>query len=383
MKVSLCSVFNGEKDGISDYSGYLAKELARFADVRLVCLKRFVAEDGFYRKKADEANQADIVHIQFNYPYFNGEMPYRNKLLFFLKQIKKPVVLTMHEVRIGYEPIKSNVTAAQRRWVFNHTLFFWNAWSRLYHQDALKRAGRIIVHTRAQREMLAPVAADKERVVIIPHGIPAVGADKKDASALLAKRRLGLEGKMVLSIFGFINKKKGYELIFECLNDLPDDIILLIAGGPMTDNRLDSQYHSFIREEISKAGLAERVRITGYLSAQDVPEAMAATDICLAPFSSSSASGALSLCIAYNKPIIASDIEGHKEINGRLKCLELFCRGNSRDLLEKIKGLLVNKNRAVDLARAAKAYSNEFSYAAIAEKTFLLYREVLEKDSAG
>lgn len=378
MKVSLCAAFNKEKDGISDYSGYLAQELARFVDVRLVALRHFIAEDNFYRQKAGEANEADIVHIQFNYPYFNGDMPYRNKLLFFLKYITKPVVITMHEVRIGYEPITSNVTPAHRRLVFNNTLFFWNFWSRLYHKDIVKRARRVIVHTRAQHEMIARLAKDKESIVLIPHGIVVIEQDKKNIAPFAAKRSLGVEGKRVVSIVGFINKKKGYALAFECLKELPDDVMLLIAGGPMTNNLVDSRYYRCIQKEISAAGLTKRVKITGYLTVQDIPEVMAATDICLAPFSSLSASGALSLCIAYNKAIIASDIEGHQEINGRVKCLELFRQGEAKDLLEKINWLLVDQNHLLGLREAAKVYSDKFSYARIAEKTALLYREVID-----
>lgn len=380
MKVSLCSAFNAEKDGISDYSGYLAKELAKLVDARLVCLEQFVSEDVFYKKKADEANQGDIVHIQFNYPYFNGQMPYRNKLLFFLRQIKRPAVLTMHEVRIRYEPIRSDIITAARRWVFNNTIFFWNFWSRLYHREIFKIVDRIIVHTRDQYEMIAPLAKDKGKLIVIPHAIPAIEPDKKNICPLKAKEKLGLEGKTVLSIFGFINKKKGYELTLKCLKELPDDIVLLIAGGPMTDNLVDRQYYSFIEKEISAAALTKRVIITGYLYPPDIPDVMAATDICLAPFSSSSASGALSLCIAYNKPIIASDIEGHQEINSRIRCLDLFRHGESKDLLDKINRLLANQNYLSGLVEASKAYSDEYSYTKIAEKIVLIYGEVLGQE---
>lgn len=149
----------------------------------------------------------------------------------------------------------------------------------------------------------------------------------------------------------------------------------------MTDNLVDSRYYSSLEKEISASALTKRVIITGYLSPKDIPEVMAATDICLAPFSSLSASGALSLCIAYNKTIIASDIEGHREINDRLTCLELFRQADSKDLLEKIKRLLFHHNRFVGLIEAAQAYSNEFSYAKTVEKTALLYREVLGQNT--
>ena len=84
---------------------------------------------------------------------------------------------------------------------------------------------------------------------------------------------------------------------------------------------------------------------------------MAATDICLAPFSSTAASGALSLCIGYHKPIVASDIAVHKEINGRIPCLELFKSGDPRDLLQKIRALLGDESRLKELSAGADMYS--------------------------
>lgn len=56
--------------------------------------------------------------------------------------------------------------------------------------------------------------------------------------------------------------------------------------------------------------------------------------------------------------------------------------GESKDLLDKINGFLLNQNSLSGFVEAAKAYSNEFSYAKIAERTVMLYREVLAQESA-
>lgn len=377
MKVAFCSAFNRNKDGIADYSGYLAAELKKRVEIQEVKLDYYIPENSYYLQKAREANFADIIHIQFNYIYFNGDLPYRNKFCLFLKHLKKPVVVTVHEIKIGYEPITSGITSGFRRLVFNNTLFFWNFWSLAYQRNIFKRIDKVIAHTKEQYRIITRLVKNQDKIIIIPHGIPIIGLENKNIPGLESKKALNLEGKRVLSIFGFINKRKGYELVLGCLAQLPEDIVLVIAGGPMSDNFTDRQYSNFIERKISALGLKERVRLTGYLKPQDIPEVMAATDICLAPFKSLSASGALSLCLGYNKPIIASDIDVHREINNRFKCLEMFRQGDGQDFFEKIKGLLNNPGRSSELAKASQAYSNEFSYSKIAEKTVLLYEDIL------
>lgn len=377
LKVFFCTGWNIAKDGIADYSRYIVKELKRLIDVDIIRLNHYVSEKDYYIQRAKEANQGDIVHIQFNYVYFNGPLPYRNRFLTFTKHLKVPIVMTAHEVRVGYDPIPPGVTSNIKRTIFNNTVLLWNFWSATHHRKMYGQVERIIAHTNGQADIIKGLVDDRERVMVIPHGIPIIPAKAKAISLSDAKTELGLDGKTVLTIFGFINRRKGYEQVMDAVLKLSGDVILLIAGGRMTDNVVDKEYYDSFLKMITDRGLKERVKITGYLKDIDVPRIMAATDICLAPFLSQSASGALSLCIGYNKPIIASNIQANMEINEKVPCLEIFRYGDSNELLMKINDLLDNRDRRMELSRLSGEYSKRFSYARIAEATVKVYEEVI------
>jgi hypothetical protein len=105
MIVSMCAGWGQAKDGVADYSGHLAGELARAGfDVRRTALRNYIGDTSYYKKAAVEACAADVCHVQFNYPYFNGELPYRNRFAGFVKEVKPPIVMTAHEVRVGFRP---------------------------------------------------------------------------------------------------------------------------------------------------------------------------------------------------------------------------------------------------------------------------------------
>ena len=380
MNIALCTGWSTEKDGIADYSRYLADGLRKAGcAIKVVPLGDYIGDEGYYRKAAEEANKADLCHVQFNYVYFNGELPYRNRFLCFAKHLKKPFVMTVHEVRIGFSTGLSGFSSRLKAFVFNSTMPLWDRWSIACHRKMYDRADRIIVHTGAHRDAVAALVRESKKVVLIPHGIPQVSDADRNVAAADAKKTLGVQDKTVMAIFGFINSRKGYECAIEALTGLPESVVLLIAGGIMTERKEDRAYYDKLTGLISAKGLIDRVKVTGYLSGKDIPAVMAATDICLAPFSSTAASGALSLSIGYHKPIIASDIGVHKEINARVKCLELFDQDDAAHLSETIRALAGDRDRMRVLSGATAMYAERYSYANIAKDTAQLYERVLTR----
>src|SRR5689334_16925414 len=112
-------------------------------------------------------------------------------------------------------------------------------------------------------------------------------------------------------MFGFISQRKGYGMATETLKRLPDDVVLLIAGGRHPDDN-----SSFVDNlERLPASLGDRIRFTGYISESQIAEVMSATDVVLAPFIESSGSGSLAMSLACGKPIVASPIEPHLEMD--------------------------------------------------------------------
>lgn len=378
MKIALCANWGAEKDGIADYAARLADALEGVGtSIMRVQLPAGAAGDETFRRAADEANGADLCHVQFNYGYFNGEMPYRNRFTYFAGRVRVPLVMTAHEVKVELEPVRPGLDTSLRLRMYNATRGLWNAWSRAYHRRMYACLDAIIVHTAGQAEQVRAYVADPDRVVCIPHGIPAMPDAARHVAPDAAKAGLGLAGRAVLTIFGFTNRRKGYEVALDALLLLPDTVALVIGGGPMRDHPADIVYDADLREAVARRGLAGRVVLTGYLEPAEIPEVMAATDLCLAPFVSSGGSGSLSLCLGYRKPVVASDIPANREIAARVPCLELFAAGDSADLAGKIGGLLADRVRAGALAARAGEYADRFAYGEIALRTQQVYETVL------
>jgi glycosyltransferase involved in cell wall biosynthesis len=376
LKVALCTPWNRDRDGISDYAAHLAQALRPHADVRIVELKPFVNDKSFYRSLADQANEADVVHVQYNYLYFNGALPYRNRLVYFARMINKPLIATIHEVRVGFQRHAAGVMHPAKRVLFNATLGFWNQWSRQYHRAMYVSLGRIIVHTHEQAGLIKGLGVEAVKISVIAHGVPQITAIGAAINPEEAKKELGLAGKRVLTTLGFINRRKGYEVVLESLVQLPGDVSFLIAGGSMTDNYLDKAYYELLIQRISSLGLTERVVITGYLDPRRLQLVMAATDVYIAAYPESSASGALSLAIAYQKPIIASRIPAHVEINQSLPCLKIVEPNNSGELTQAIQALLYDSASRAQLQDACGLYGRQHSYVQAANLTIKEYERI-------
>jgi len=135
-----------------------------------------------YRRAADFLNfqNADVLSVQHEFGIYGGTAG--SHLLALLKEVRMPVVTTLHTVLM-----KPN--EAQREVM----------------QELIKRSDRLIVMARKGAEILEEVyGVPKEKVDIIPHGIP----NTKFLDSDLFKARLGVEGRKVLFTFGLIGPGK-------------------------------------------------------------------------------------------------------------------------------------------------------------------------------
>ena len=73
-----------------------------------------------------------------------------------------------------------------------------------------------------------------------------------------------------------------------------------------------------VQQRVAELGLEDRVRITGYLSEEEMETWIAASHLAVLPFRDLSASGSLSTWIAAGKPILASDLPGFHEYDRRV-----------------------------------------------------------------
>jgi D-inositol-3-phosphate glycosyltransferase len=356
MKITFATTWNA-RCGIAVYSRSLVAELRKKARVEIVSLDADAAQSPV--RIANQLDEGDVAHIQHQYPFFGGMAFYRNSFRRAIVRLKRPLVVTVHELDLGDDDLLP--MRIYKGW-FNTHLFGGG------------EVDRFIVHTADYRERLERMGIRAADIRVIPEGAPAV--DAPAISAEDAKAGLGLAGRRVLTIFGFVVRRKGYEVALDALHQLPGDVSLVIAGGCHPEDR--TGFYDSVKARVEAMGLSKRVLITDYLPDEHVPTVMAATDIVLAPFTDMSNSGSLLRAIAYQKPIVASDLPATREINARRQCLTLARAGDSCDLADKVRGLLDNEWMRTTAISAVGSYAAEFSIARIAEETLSVYEELLD-----
>ncbi len=115
-----------------------------------------------------------------------------------------------------------------------------------------------------------------ERIHVVPNGINRAHfaeAPRPDE----AKRRLGLQGRVVLGFTGFVRDWHGVDRVIDWMASpqAPQDTHLLVVG--------DGPVRAALEAQAQRLGLAERVTFTGVVHREQVPAHVAAFDVALQP----------------------------------------------------------------------------------------------------
>ena len=156
---------------------------------------------------------------------------------------------------------------------------------------------------------------------------------------------------------------------------MPDNVTLLLVGDKHPDDHSDAVPN--LKTEIESGALRSRVQITGFVPAESIPLYMAATDIALAPYRETSGSASLAAFFSYGKPIIASDIEPHREIAAQTEGLLLCDTENAAAFASAIRSVLDDETKRAKLIAGAQEYAAKHSYREMARRTHEIYAQVL------
>jgi glycosyltransferase involved in cell wall biosynthesis len=213
-----------------------------------------------------------------------------------------------------------------------------------------------------------------ERVFVVPMGVPEP-LPAADAGTAFRDRYV-LHGKRVLTLFGYVTPNKGYAMVLDNLATLPPDVVFVIAGGARRP--IEEPCVADVKRHIAKAGVQDRVIVTGYLSDEDVAAAMQATDLALVPHTQATNSYSVTLPVSHGRPTLASDLACFREMASRGDCLELFETGDKSDFRRKLLALLDDPARRRQLAANAAQYARQFTWGHVAATTRNIYRAALD-----
>ena len=354
--------------GIATYSEFLAAELKKSAKVFVTELpSKNPLTPTFKTLGYSVGSMHDLVHVQFEYGIFPSLKLGKRTLTAFaalpfyvgLGIGNRRVITTMHEPRKTL-PSGSRISVL---------------YTRLLDKLIFSVSDLIVVHTQESKRVLNSVhGVDSAKLHVIPHGS---FEHPKFSDKEAAKAKLGLQGKTVVTILGFVTNKKGHDLAIPLLQKIDRNVQLVIAGGPQ--NAQDEQYIASLKKLAEDYGVSDRVTFTGFL--EDLAPTINASDIALLPYRNVTDSGVLHLLIAYRVPTLASDLAAFREIYNEFGCLDLFRAGDSTDLLEKLQVLLSdNRHRIMLKAKCAEMWTAT-KWSEIAQRHLELYREVISKKS--
>ena len=352
--------------GIATYSAYLSNELKKKSKVYVTTLPTANALSfRFGTLGYSIGHSHDIVHVQFEYGIFPSAKLGRTLTAFSALPFylglglgDRRVITTMHEPR-------KTVSADGS---------FGRLYTQLLDKVIFSVSDKIIVHTQESRRLLHNVyGVNSAKLIVIPHGSY---EQPKFSDKEATKDKLGLKGKTVVTILGFVTNKKGHDLVIPLLPKIEGNVQLVIAGGPQ--NSQDKQYMANLKKLVEEYGVSDKVTFTGFLD--DLTPILNASDVALLPYRYVTDSGVLHLLISYRVPTLASDLPAFKEVYEEFSCLDLFRAGDPNDLFEKLKVLLTDKRHRITLETKCIDMWNATKWSTVAQRHIEIYRETLLKE---
>lgn len=260
----LCESVAESAEGTDCFVGAVNDRLEGYEYPQRVRFELLEKDLDSYRRAADflNFNNADVLCVQHEFGIYGG--PAGSHLLALLKEVRMPVVTTLHTVL--HQP-----DVAQRKVMV----------------ELAKRSDRLVVMARKGADILREVYAVPEaKIDIIPHGIP----DTVFADSSCFKAQFGVEGRQVLMTFGLLGPGKGIEHVIEALPEIVKqhpNVVYLVLGAthPHLVAREGERYRLSLERLAEDRGVKPHVIFYNrFVSQGDLKEFIGATDIYLTPY---------------------------------------------------------------------------------------------------
>jgi len=241
-----------------------------------------------YLSAADFLNITDVdtVCIQHEFGIFGG--PAGSHLLALLRELRMPVVTTLHTIL--REP-----NLEQRRVM----------------RDLMRLTTRVVVMSERGREFLREIyQVPENKIDIIPHGIP----DMPFADPNYYKDEFGVAGKQVLLTFGLISPNKGIEYALRALPEIIREFpqFVYIVLGQTHPNLLRDEGESYrlsLERLANDLGVQKHVVFFNrFVELEELMRFIGAADIYLTPYLTESqiTSGTLAYAFGTGNAVVST-----------------------------------------------------------------------------
>jgi PEP-CTERM/exosortase A-associated glycosyltransferase len=215
---------------------------------------------------------------------------------------------------------------------------------------ACRKVAQVAVLCKGIKNDLVQRGIQEEKLSIVSNGINPDDFRNLDRDEELANS-LGTRGKRVLGFVGSFYRYEGLDLLvkaFAKLCETSDDLVLLLVGGGEVEGEL--------REQVEKTSLRGKVKFAGRFSHKKIPYVYSLMDILVYPRHSMRLTELVTPlkpleAMAMGKPLVASDVGGHRELIRDESTGLLFRPGDVSALVKTLQRLLDDAGLRGKLAR--------------------------------
>jgi glycosyltransferase involved in cell wall biosynthesis len=241
-----------------------------------------------YRRAAEflNLNNVEVVSVQHEFGIYGGAAG--SHLLAFLREVRRPVVTTLHTVLKDPNDDQREV---------------------MKQLDAL--SNRFIVMAERGRVLLETVySVAPEKIDVIPHGV----IDMPFMDSNFYKDLFHVEGKTVLLTFGLLSPNKGIEHAIEAMPAILErhpNVVYIVLGAthPHLVAREGEAYREKLQRLAAERGVADSVIFHNrFVALEELKEFIGAADIYITPYLNEAqiTSGTLAYTFGAGKALIST-----------------------------------------------------------------------------
>jgi glycosyltransferase involved in cell wall biosynthesis len=301
-----------------------------------------------YLRAADFLNisDVDIVCLQHEFGIFGG--PAGSHILAFLRELRMPVVTTLHTVLL--EP-----RSDQRRVM----------------QELISLSTRLIVMAARGRHMLQDVyGAPPAKIDLIAHGIPDVGF----VDPTYFKDQFGVEGKVVLLTFGLLSPNKGIECVLNALPrilaEFPDVVYIVLGATHPNELREHGEAYRVSLEILAKKNRIEKnvIFYNQFVDLENLKEFIGAADLYITPYLNEAqiTSGTLAYTFGAGKAVISTPYWHAAELLADDRGV-LVPFGDAQGIAREVVSLLRDDNRRHAMRKNAYRIGRDMVWSNVAQ----------------
>ena len=301
-----------------------------------------------YLRAADFLNisNVDIVCLQHEFGIFGG--PAGGHILAFLRELRMPVVTTLHTVLS--EPRSDQ---------------------RLVMRELISLSTRVVVMAERGREMLQHIyGAPSAKIDLIAHGIPDVGF----IDPAYFKDQFGVEGKVVLLTFGLLSPNKGIEYVLDALPEIlvefPEVVYIVLGATHPNELREHGEAYRVSLEILATKNKIEKnvIFYNDFVDLENLKEFIGAADLYITPYLNEAqiTSGTLAYTFGSGKAVISTPYWHAAELLAEDRGV-LVPFANAQAMAREVIGLLRDDTRRHTMRKNAYKLGREMVWSNVAQ----------------